>query len=163
MARIVSPVGSDLGVNNITVESKVNEVTPPFERNGFHSDDMPTYSQYTQSTPTARGQFASFIPPGNLIESCLDGTYSSTSGLTFVYMRGGRKGAVIYDTTNELDMSALNLSDSNQEIRITFEEPRGWNDRLPVSPFVYIDDTNGVERLGIEGGVRSISSKRQKS
>ena len=65
------------------------------ESNGSLVDELQVdyynHGSYLQSTPTNRGQFEEFLPPGNLINSCLSGDYSSTTGMTFVYMRGADK------------------------------------------------------------------------
>lgn len=92
LARIVSGEESLLGINQITVESDPATLpTVSFEDNGlaldFMTDELlPT--DYHQSTPSARGQFAEFVPPGNLITACLSGSFPSTTGETFV---GGKR------------------------------------------------------------------------
>ena len=109
LAQIVSDSPSDHGLNNITVEGISQESTCDFSQNGRditdnHSPEVSyfTHDDFVQSTPTNRGQFQDFIPPRNSINSCLDGTYSSTTGLTFVYMRGHQKQAAIADSTDEI-------------------------------------------------------------
>ena len=165
LARITSPENSDYGINNITVISDISELSAPFHANGSITGEgtfgsLPDPTPFTTSSPTSRGQFAQFIPPGNIVNTCLDETYSSTSGLTFVYMQGVRKAAIINDTSEEC-LSALNLSASNQELRISYTEPAGWREREKIIPYVYIDDTNGIERLSTNAGVKSISDRRQ--
>lgn len=95
LARIVSDRGSELGIDNMTILMPDNDNVRPFHQNGINldnlSDDEPECSyyrhrDYTQSTLTVADQFCEFVPPGNLIGACLNGNYSSTTGLTFVHM-----------------------------------------------------------------------------
>ena len=154
LARVVGDSPSELGINNITVESLEEEHTVPFEQNGSLSQSdlngMPEYSyykheEYTQSTPTVRGQFQNFVPPGNIINTCLDEQYSSTSGMTFVYMQGHKGNAAIADSTDELLRSALLLSQSNEALNNSAPDPPNWLHRENIIPFTYIDDSNGCE------------------
>ena len=101
LVGIVSDSPSELGLNNITVERIDQDNTCDFSQNGRDITDnySPevcyfTHREFVQSTPTKRGQFLDFVPPGNLVNSCLDGTYSSTKGLTFVFMQGHHKHAI---------------------------------------------------------------------
>ena len=63
MARIRSDNESDLGINHIDVSPILEEDTVELERNGWSSDESSlvtsyyNHDNYTQSTPTARGQF----------------------------------------------------------------------------------------------------------
>ena len=77
---------------NITVESNEQVGTVSFDSNGSElGTPEHSYVLYTQFTPTARGQFEEFVPRGNLINACLSEEYSSTTGMTFVYMTGRDK------------------------------------------------------------------------
>lgn len=90
LARIAQESGSVLGIDNISVEQEESDGTINFDDNGISPSldgtPEPSYKihpDYTQSTPTARGQFERFIPLGNLVNACLSGDYSNTTGLTF--------------------------------------------------------------------------------
>ena len=167
LARIVNDSPSELGINNITVEFSSVEHTYDFQENkslveegGFVTEYF-NHDDYTQSTPNAKGQFNRFVPPGNLVNSCLNDTYSSTTGLTFVYMKGCKKNLVLMDTSDGVDGSALMLSDTNNEIAISYDPPAGWVDREEICQYTYIDDMNGIERLNIKDCVIAISSNKQ--
>ena len=81
IARVVSDTQSNLGINNITVLGEESQYAPSFEANRTIVSDGPVDTTpnssfehshaYTQSTPTNRGQFANFLPPGNILSSCL--------------------------------------------------------------------------------------------
>ena len=170
LARVVGEQDSELGINNITVESSIeNDHSLPFNLNGIDHEsfenepalDYYAHDKYVQSTPTARGQFEEFIPPGNLINACLDGDYSSITGLTFTYMQGRSKKAVIADSTDELLRSALMLSESNEELNNSAPVPPNWIARKNIVPFTYIDDSNGSERLNMSSGVVSYSQNKK--
>ena len=168
LARIVNDSQSScLGINNITVVADQPELPSlTFSDNGTSSDSNPEISYYNhpefvQSTPTQRGQFASFIPPGNLITSCLSGEYSSTTGLTFVYMPGHKKGAVLADSEEDCIQSALLLSNTNPEINSDATDPPQWHQRPPLKTYTYIDDTNGSERLNLNNALVKYTANKQ--
>ena len=75
-------------------------------------------------------------------------------------MNGLKNHAAIGNKTDEC-LSALIMSDSGQEHRILYNNPRSWEERRPIVPFVNIDDTNGSERLNIQSGAVTISTKSQ--
>ena len=174
LARIVTDQHSIYGIDNITVTSdSVNSSergTISFEHNGRECTpdreepdlDYIRHSDFIQSTPTQKGKFARFVPPGNIITGCLNDTFSSTTGLTFVYMQGHQKCNIITDSTDECLRSALLLSNTNPEIDITYDEPPGWAAHSDMIPFVYIDDTNGSERLLLKNAVQTNTTSNQK-
>ena len=84
------------------------------------------------STPTSRGQFARFVPPGNLDN--LSGPYESLDG-TFDFFRVKKR----YD----FDSSSSEDEHDAGECLIASEVSK------PVSTFVYIDDFNAVEALNL--------------
>ena len=135
LARIVGDQPSELRVDNITVESE--------------HDDSSLFSRtsFSQSTPTNRGQFAKFVPPGNLVNACLSGNYSSTTGMTFVYMDGIRNAA-IGDILSEL-LSAVTTSRSASNYEFN---PPLTNNFSGLAAQTYIDDTNGFECLRLKDG-----------
>ena len=143
------------------MESNEQVGTVSFDSNGSElgtpEHSYVLHPEYTQFTPTARGQFEEFVPRGNLINACLSEEYSSITGMTFVYMTGRDKKAIIADTTDELLKSPL-MSISNRELNETQPDPPGWLDRDGVIPFTYIDDSNGCERLNLANGIRSYIS-----
>ena len=168
LARIISDSPSELGINNITVMREDEERTVSFNDNGIDNSNgliEQSYFQhgtYTQSTPTNRGQFHEFVPPGNLVNACLSGEFSSTTGMTFVYMQNVKKGAIITESTDNLIKSALALSLSNQAIDSGADDPHQWASRDPIVPFTYIDDSNGSERLNLKNGTVQYSEEKQK-
>ena len=146
LARITD--GDSLyGMDNVTVERDDLDRTCPFELSGYMTDELRP-NEYHQSTLSARGQFAKFCPPGNLVSACLSGDYSSTTGETFVYMKGMRIMA-ISDTKSELLSAITNItSDAEFSDGTTAQCGR----KMTVTPVVYIDDTNGLEHLKINSG-----------
>ena len=159
---------SELGIDNITVEQQDREDTISFEENGTVSDSMDNppecsyylHDEYHQSTPTNNGQFANFVPPGNIINQCLSDHYSSTTGMTFVYFRGHQKIGVIADSTEDVLRSAVMISDSNNAIDSSNSLPNICRHRVPIVPFTYIDDSNGCSRLLMADGNKIISDKK---
>ena len=93
LARIVSDTESSLGINNITVEAEpISPHTWSFAENRLAAEYVTEEllpREYNQSTPNTRGQFARFIPPGNLVSSAISGEYSSTTGQTFAFLPRG--------------------------------------------------------------------------
>ena len=121
LARIVTEQESSLGINNITVCADLDDQgTVPFQANGsadelsFDRPDYYIHDDFLQSTPTIRGQFENFVPPGNLNSTDQDGTFSSTTGITFEFMRNFIRK--LFDTISSGDASAMALSNSNPEI-----------------------------------------------
>ena len=164
--RITEANSETFGLNNITVEGEERVGTISFSDNGTSELGTPEHSYiihpgYTQSTPTTKGQFEEFVPPGNLINACLSEEYSSTTGMTFVYMTGRDKKAIIADTTDDLLKSPLLLSISKRELNESHRDPPGWLDRNGVVPYTYIDDSNGCERLNLANKIKTYSCNRQ--
>ena len=125
-----------------------------FEDNGRLIDDNLGRS-FRQSTPTTRGQFHDFIPPGNLVEACLSGTFSSTTCLTFVHMPGMKKWPLVFSPSSN--------SDTTENMSPEWSIPcRNWTLRVGVKPVTYIDDTNGLERLSLAKGEYHITEEKQK-
>ena len=83
LARIRNDSPSDYGLDDIPFENEEEEETIPLEENGRSSDFSPsrllTGQTFSQSTPTDRGQFAKFVPPGNIITSCLNDTFPDST------------------------------------------------------------------------------------
>ena len=100
-----------------------NELCVPFERNGTTTDDEVNLSgspplrvgascettPFHQSTPTTRGQFGSFLPPGNLVHG-LEGSFCSESGDTFTNMKGMTNVNAIDDTRDIEAVSYTHLT-----------------------------------------------------
>ena len=63
---------------------------------------------------------------------------------------------------DDIDRSALLLSNTNNEIEISYVDPPGWADRRAMELCTYIDDMNGIERLNIKSGVTAVTENRQK-
>ena len=83
-------------------------------------------------------------------------------GMTFIYMDGVRNRSRILDSTDHC-RSSINSSNVGQEHQISFTDPKIWSDRLSIVPYVYIDDTNGSERLNLSLGAVVVSAGRQKT
>ena len=81
--------------------------------------------------------------------------------MTFVYMGGHKKRLFISDSTDDIIKSAVCISDSNQAINESYEQPRNWHNRESLVPFIYIDDTNGRERLLLKNAVQTNTTSRQ--
>ena len=155
LARIVTDTESAFGLHNISVESELEDTRcVEFHRNGHQEHESPE-TQSTMSTPTARGQFVEFQPPGNLITDCLSGEYSSTTGLTFVYMDQARRHHIM-DLTAEGNMTIIRDTPS------TAEYSSSESERVGVAPYVYIDDTNGIERLKHKCGIYEFTTKKNR-
>ena len=154
LARVVSPSDSELGINNITVLSDLEHThTLSFEENGQIVGDIGR--SYVQSTPSTRGQFHDFLPPGNLECECLSGTFSSTTGRTFDYMPGMRNNVLVFDTSSEEEFKEPSEP-------VSGEERTNWTPRPQIQPVTYIDDTNGLEKLNTNEGEHHITSGKQK-
>ena len=157
LARITTPIRSDLGIDNFTVEASTEEICVPFERNGSWTDENDLgnsqiqHPNYTQSTPTTRGQFVRFSPPGNLITDCISGS----SGESVVHMRRPCFRHVI--AASDSTMSTNNESPSIETCKAERNQRKG------VAPFVYIDDTNGIEKLSNRSGRLHMTTKKTSS
>ena len=76
-------------------------------------------------------QFESFIPPGNLVSTCLSGAYSSTTGMTFVYMNGMNGRTLLADTTASDSSIARSLVSAEEPL----ECPPNWKSQKQLVPF----------------------------
>ena len=155
LARIITDSDSEFGINHISIEADDSDSaqTYPFEENGITMDLQPSVT----STPTTRGQFEKFNPPGNLNNNDLNGSYDSLSGDTFVYMQGMRKNTPLF-------MSSLESSTDNSSSPTLLPESESGSERdggrRGVVPLTYIDNTYGIEQLRMDQGEKLISEKK---
>ena len=153
----------DRGINNITVLSDLQqEHTNSFEDNGWLVPDGFSASVRT-SSPTARGQFQCFRPPGNICPGDpFEESYNSMVGNTFDYMRGMKNNHLVIDTIPSSQESepfdVLNLQSRYEEM---FGLPDRWKGNLSV--FKYVDDTNGNEKLCTKNAATTYSTKKKKN
>ena len=160
LALIRTEERSDLGINNITVEADLDGACVSFDRNGtdVSSPALPKNKKFHQSTPTSRGQFEDFIPPGNLVNACLSDTYSSTAELTFVYMASGRRAPhpdLVSSSSASTPWTSMLAGDLCMTAESNTDSARNF-----VMPYVYVDVTNGVERISHESGQYHFSTKK---
>ena len=96
------------------------------------------------STPTARGQFARFAPPGCLLN--LSGEFQSDEE-SFEFFRARR--------FNPLDSSDEETEIARSRIRILDSLCRD-----SVDCYVYIDDFNSVERISLKNAISHFTTNR---